>query len=881
MSLQPGTQLGRYEIRTAAGAGGMGEVYKARDTRLDRDVAIKVLPAHLSESSALRQRFEREARAASSLNHPNICSLYDIGHEQGVDFLVMEYLDGETMSARLEKGPLQVDDLLRHAEAIADALDKAHRQGLIHRDLKPGNIMLTKSGAKLLDFGLAKSTTGSPASEMTAAVTATSPLTAEGTIVGTYQYMSPEQLEGSEADARSDIFAFGILLYEMATGRRAFEGKTQASLVASILKEQPRSLASVAPMTPPALDRLIRTCLEKDPDDRRQTMHDVLLELRWIREAGSQAGVPAPVSRNRKIRERALWLLATASLAVAVTFAVLWRQAATRPEHVITSSILAPHEVIIRAGQGLVLSPDGSHLAFIGKGADGVDSLWVRPLDSAEARRLPETTNAFYPFWSPDSKHIGFLASGQLKRIDSRGGPTQVLTAAPEGRGGTWNADGTIVFSPSFRGGLQRISATGGTSEEISDLDAERGETSHRFPRFLPDGKNIIFLSQTHEGGTPDDRSRFELLNLETGDRKVLFAANSSAQFSPTGHILFWSQGAVYAQPFDAGRLEVTGDLFPVAEKVQYTVNEYAAFSASDEGTLVFQRGEGLTGVSTLVWFDRAGKRGDEITKPGIVLGPRLSGDERQLAYELQGDIWVHDLVRGTDTRLSFGTNYESVPVWAPDGRSILYSAQEGAGGALYRKLASGLGDAERLYENLNLPLFATDWSSDGASLLINILDPEGSWNLSAYTFEDETMTPLLQTPFLETWGRFSPDGEWFAYSSDESGTLEVYVVRLSGPGGRWQISTKGGWAPAWKRDSSEIFFVAPGGTLMAVTVELGEAFKAGIPEMLFQVNLRPGTNWPFEPTADGQRFVVNTLPQSTALVPPTLVQNWTTSVDR
>ncbi|MCZ6670657.1 MAG: protein kinase, partial [Acidobacteria bacterium] len=454
MALKFGTKLGPYQITDPAGAGGMGEVYRARDLRLERDVAIKVLPAHLSQSSSLRQRFEREARAASSLNHPNICAVYDIGHQEGIDFLVMEFLDGETLSARLEKGPLPVDELLRHAVDLADALDKAHRQGLIHRDLKPGNIMLTKSGAKLLDFGLAKNTATGPASEMTAAATANSPLTAEGTIVGTYQYMAPEQLEGGEADARSDIFAFGILLYEMATGKRAFEGKTQASLVASILKEQPRPLAAAAPMTPPALDRLIRTCLEKNPDDRRQTMHDVLLELKWIRDAGSQAGVPAPVSRRRKTRERTLWLLAIASLAAAATFAVLWRQAKTWTAPVIISSIIAPPEVMFRSGQGLVLSPDGSHLAFIGRDADETDSLWIRPLDSLKARRVQESTGAYYPFWSPDSRHVGFFANGKLKRIDSRGGPTQILTAAPEGRGGTWNADGTIVFSPSFRGGL-------------------------------------------------------------------------------------------------------------------------------------------------------------------------------------------------------------------------------------------------------------------------------------------------------------------------------------------------------------------------------------------------------------------------------------------
>jgi Tol biopolymer transport system component len=882
MALASGTRLGPYEILAPIGAGGMGEVYRARDTRLDRIVAVKVLPEQVAGREQLRERLAREAKAVSSLNHPHICALYDVGHQDGVDYLVMEHLEGETLGARLEKGALPLDELLRFAAQLADALAVAHRGGLVHRDLKPGNIMLTPAGAKLLDFGLAKSFEGTlAASSLTAAPTATSPLTAQGMILGTFHYMAPEQLEGGQADARSDIFSFGLILYEMAAGRRAFEGKTQAGLIASIMKETPRCLSELAPMTPPALERLVRTCLEKDPDARRQTMNDVLLDLRWIAEAGSQAGVPAPASRRRRAREQGLWLLTVAAVAAAATLAVLWQRAESRPPRVIASSIVPPAEAPLRPGLGLALSPDGAHLAFVGAGEGGTEALWVRPLDRAEARLLPGTDGAEYPFWSADGRHLAFFADGKLKRIDSRGGPTQVLAATADARGGAWNAEGTIVYAPDFRGGLWRIPATGGSPVEITQTDRSRGESSHRWPWFLPDGRHVLFLAQTHEGGSPDDKSRVEVLDLETGEHRELFAANSSIQYSPTGHVLFWSQGAVYAQPFDAARRRLTGDIFPVADKVLYTVNELAAFAVAGEETLVFQGGEGVTGQSALAWFDRAGKPGEEITGTSVIFSPRLSGDGRRLAYERQGDIWVHDLERGAATRLTFDAGDEFDPIWSPDDRWIAYSTRPAQDAVLYRKLASGLGVDEEIHRVAGQSASAIDWSRDGSALLLSVQGPETDLDLSILRVEDGSVQTLVQTPFFESLGRFSPDGEWFAYSSNESGSMEVYVVRLTGPGGRWQVSTDGGSMPAWRRDGKEIYYVAPGARLMAVPVALGETFKAGMPEVLFEAAFRPGGSYPYEPAADGQRFVVNAVPGATTSLPLSLIQNWTAAVEK
>jgi Tol biopolymer transport system component len=862
----------------------MGEVYRARDTRLDRAVAIKVLPETAAGRADLRERLAREAKAVSSLNHPNICALYDVGHDDGTDYLVMEFLEGETLESRLCQGSLPVEELLRAAIEIADALVVAHRQGLIHRDLKPGNIMLTAAGPKLLDFGLAKVIEPTSAdSGLTAIATEASPLTAKGTIVGTFQYMAPEQLEGREADARSDVFAFGTVLYEMASGRRAFEAQTHAGLIASIIKEQPRPLSELAPTTPPALQRLVRNCLEKDPDARRQTMNDVLLDLRWIAEGGSQAGVPAPVARRRRGRERIAWIAAVLGIVAAATFALLWQQATREPERVVVSSIVAPPGRQLDPDAGIALSPDGMRLVYIASESSGQPSLWVHRLNETRGQQLAGTAGGAYPFWSPDGTQIGFFADRKLKRISAQGGTPRTLADAPDARGGTWNRDDVIVFTPNFRTGLYRVAASGGTAEPLTEPSKDRGETNHRWPSFLPDGQRLLFLAQTHEGGSRDDQSRIEVVDLRSGERTALFAANSSVQYVSAGYVLFASQGALQAQPFEAASGTLTGDFVSVADKVHYTGNELAVFSASNAGMLSFHAGEGSFGKSRLVWYDRQGNRLGEPIVEGNVLGPRISNDGQRVVYEQNRDIWVTDLRRGTSTRLTFDAGDEFCPIWSPDDRWILYGTNRTREGVLERKLSSGLGSAEALIEApyLALPM---DWSSRAGAINFIVQDPEMYWDNWLYSVADKTSTPLIKTPFGDGFSRFSPDGEWLAYTSLESGRFEIYVQHITGPGGRWQISTSGGILPLWSRDGTEIFYCSRDGELMVVDVDLGDDFHAGHPEKLFDISVRFASQsvdpalaeaHAIDVAPDGQSFIVNEPAAARSVGAITLIQNW------
>jgi serine/threonine protein kinase len=506
MTLAAGSRLGPYEILSAIGAGGMGEVYKARDTRLERTVAVKVLPEHLTANEDLRQRFEREAKTISQISHPHICALYDVGREGDRDYLVMEYLEGETLAARLDKGALPAEQLLRYGIEIADALDKAHRLGIVHRDLKPGNVMLTKSGVKLLDFGLAKAVQpAASVSALTSMPTETPALTAEGTILGTFQYMAPEQLEARDTDARTDIFAFGAVVYEMATGQKAFSGRSRASLIGAILKDEPPPISAVQPMTPPALDRVVKTCLAKDPEDRWQTARDVVLELGWIAE-GSQAGTTPPAVAARRSRERVAWILsALLAIALALTLVLpyLGRARTSSEGRAVRLSVLPPEKGRFMPGT-IALSPDGTRLAFVAADADGRSLLWIRSLDALEARALPGTERAYAPFWSPDGRFLAFFAEGKLKRVEASGGPPQILSnltgtlsAGTVGRGGTWNREGVILFAPNPGGPLVRIADTGGAPAPVTKLDVSRQENSHRWPVFLPDGRRFLYFARS------------------------------------------------------------------------------------------------------------------------------------------------------------------------------------------------------------------------------------------------------------------------------------------------------------------------------------------------------------------------------------------------
>src|SRR6266542_1323901 len=726
MTLPGGTRLGPYEILSPLGAGGMVEVYRARDTRLERAVAIKVLPRHLSASADLRERFEREAKTISRISHPHICALYDVNREGETEYLVMELLEGETLSGRLERGALPLEQALRYAVEIADALDFAHRQGIVHRDLKPANVMLTKFGVKLLDFGLAKALRpDGPVESATSAPTAVN-VTREGTFLGTWPYMAPEQLEGREVDARTDIFAFGAVLYEMATGRTAFSGTTQASLIGAILHTEPPPISMVQPTTPPALDRVVKTCLSKDADDRFQTAHDLRLQLQWIAEGGSQAGVPAPVVARWRSRGRLARAAAAAATLAALALALLLLARPREALRRVQASILPPEKsAFVFDGGPMALSPDGRRLAFLAPTAEGKNLLWVRPLNGMAAQPLAGTDGAGYPFWSPDSRFLGFFAGGKLKKIDASGGPPQVLCDTQEGRGGTWNREGVILFSPSSRDALLRISSAGGVPAPATEFDVSKREFSHRFPFFLPDGRHFLYLAQAVGTGPSGGREVF-IGTLDSKERRSLLRVNSNVVFAPSaprgdrGHILFSHERTLLAQPFDAKRLRLSGEAFPVGEQVQYFGNfGLGVFTASDNGILAYQA-SGAGGMSQLVWLDRAGKQLEVLGPPADYLRPRISRDGRRVAVDVrdpqtgQSDIWIYDLARRVSTRFTFEPADNLFPIWSPDDSRIVFESNRKGSDDLYQKLSSGTGNDEEFLAqegNLEVP---TDWSSDG-----------------------------------------------------------------------------------------------------------------------------------------------------------------------
>ncbi len=891
MAISAGTRLGPYQVEAPLGAGGMGEVYRARDTRLDRTVAIKVLPQDGADRRDLRERFDREARAVSNLNHPHICALYDVGEEGGQAYLVMEYIEGETLATRLGRGPLPIEELLRCATQIADALAAAHGRGFIHRDLKPGNVMLTRSGAKLLDFGLAKSLTAEASAQaMTVAPTATSPLTAEGTIVGTFQYMAPEQIEGSPTDARTDIFAFGLLLYEMTTGRRAFEGKTRTSLMASVLKETPRSIAEIVPMTPPALERLVRICLEKEPDDRWQTMHDVALQLRFIAEAGSQAGVSAPVAARRRAGQR-FWQLATIGLLIvsAVLGMVLWWSLPGKPR-VIRALIPPPEKAafqFIGTGYGTpAVSPDGSRVAFVARHADGTTMLYVRPLASIQALPLPGTEGASCPFWSPDGRALGFFAALKLRRIDASGGPPLTLADAPLGRGGTWSTEGVIVFAPDQAGPLLRVSASGGPSTPVTELDDSRSEYTHRWPQFLPDGQRFLYFVRIVQR---DERNGIRVGSLDGKEKRFLLNTESNARYAG-GHLLYGRETTLMAQPFDLGDLEFTGDPVPVAEGIQVDFSfSQMTFSASENDVLIYQTGESEAG-SRLTWFDRTGKPAGILGDLAPYFDLALSPDGRQIAVDLidprvgASDVWIFDVARGLRTRFTFDTGPDNRPIWTADGKQVIFSSvRKGKKRTnLYRKSSEGSSDDELLLES-DRDKFAAQCSPDNRSLLFWTRGDSSTrtdiWVMPLSGGGEPI--PILKSEFAEQYPALSLDGRWMAYESDESGRLEIYVSPFPTPSRKWQVSTAGGEKPRWRSDGKEIVYLGPDNRLMAVTVTpSGTDFQVGAATVLFAIQpQRPGRVFDMSP--DARRFLVNTSVVEQDSQPLTLVVPWTAVTDQ
>jgi eukaryotic-like serine/threonine-protein kinase len=883
MAIFLGKRLGPYEILSAIGAGGMGEVYRARDTRLGRIVAIKALPTHLADRSELRERFEREARTIASLNHPHICTLYDVGQQDGTDFLVMEYLEGETLGRRLLKSLIPLEQVLQYAIEISDALDKAHRKGVTHRDLKPGNIMLTKSGTKLLDFGLAKLTQeAAPANvSLSDLPTANDPLTAEGAIVGTLQYMAPEQLEGKEVDGRTDIFAFGAVVYEMATSKRAFEGKTQASVIGAILKDDPPPISSLQPMTPPALDRVVKRCLAKETDERWQSANDLTNELKWIAESGWQltSAPPAAAKGIRAVGRRPVILgLGGLLLGLVIASLATWNlktAPASSPQPVIRTVIDLPpgQQLAGLDGTAVVLSPDGTQLVYVAR-QGGTQRIYLRAMDAMGAKPVPGTEGASSPFFSPDSQWLGFFADGRLKKVSMSGGTAQVLADAVQPRGGSWGSQGTIAFGV-VQSPLRQVSNGGGVPQLLTHL--EKTESSQRWPEFLPGSKAVLFASSPTAITFTNAQVAVSLLG--TGEQRNL-ARGTSPHFVSSGHLIYAQGGTLTAVPFDPVRLEVTGAAIALVEGVlQSLAGGEAQYSVSNTGSLVYVAGPVQSAQSRLVWVSRNGVE-QLLAAPVRAYGvPRLSPDGRQVAVgilEEESHLWLYDLVRETLTRFTFQGSYNPVSVWTPDGKRIAFESNQEGPPNLFWQLANGGGELERLTtsEHINAP---QSFTPDGKLLAFIEVTPDTKSDIWVVRVGDRKAQPFLRTPFNEGGARFSPDGRLLAYSSDESGRVEVYIQPYPGPGGKWQISTEGGTEPMWNPNGRELFY-RNGDKMMSIEITTRPGFAAGTPKMLFEgpYELSPVPTANYDVSSDGQGFLMlKPIEQDSPPTQINVVLNW------
>lgn len=855
-------------------------MYRARDTRLDRIVAVKILPIHRAEQSDARERFDREARAISSLSHPNICHLYDVGSQDGLRYLVMEYLDGETLANRLTRGPLPLEQLLKVGMEICEGLEKAHRGGVVHRDLKPGNIMLSNSGAKLMDFGLAKA--ASPAvSTSGLSVTMTSPaggqqLTAEGAFVGTFQYMSPEQVEGKEADPRSDIFALGAVLYEMATGQRAFEGKTPASVMAAVLERNPRSISALQPTSPPALDRIVKNCLAKDPDDRWRSAYDVKLQLAGTREdLQTPSGTAAAKQGNTK--EKIAWGLAIALMIVLAWFAAMHFRNPEPSAQTVRSSLLPPPNWSFLVNN-VAVSPDGNRLAFVGVGPNGETTLWVRSLSTGAEQQLSGTEGATVPFWSPDSTRLGFFADSKLKIADaSGGGLPKTLTETTFGRGGTWNQEGTIVFAPDMYGFLYRISENGGSPVAITKLPQGGGGQAHRWPSFLPDGKHFLFSVDWSAPGEKPGNGIY-VGSLDGGDPKLVTSEFTGNAAFACGKLLYVRDLTLTAQPFDPARLQLTGPAAPVGVPQVVTTESFSnsAFSVSETGVLVYHAVADL--ASQLVWFNAKGEQVGQIAAVGPN-EPRLSPDGRFVVFpsDEAGNgkhyLRLYDPARDVATRLT-DSGAEEAPAWSPDGKMLVYVGRDGSTYSIYQMALARAGPPVTLWKGPRVR--QVDYTLPDVLLFAEF--SSGRPRLRTLSLRDQQITPM----HAGAEPRLSPDGHWLVYtfSSGHPFRPDVYLEPFPGPGARIQISRSGGAQGTWSRDGKQIFFIAGDKKMMAVNFDASRQ-SVGAPRVLFQTRIvAPNfVTRQYDVAPDG-RFLINSLPPGSA-PPITLLTNWTGQKNR
>ena len=872
MALPAGTRLGPYEILVPIGAGGMGEVYKARDTRLDRTVAVKVLPQHLS-SPEVRQRFEREAKTISQLSHPHICALYDVGREGEIDYLVMEYLEGQPLSDRLARGPLPLEQTLRYGVEIADALEKAHRQGVVHRDLKPGNVMLTKEGVKLLDFGLAKAMAPlkSP-SDLSALATVTGEpnnLTQEGTILGTLPYMAPEQVAGADADSRSDIFALGATLYEMAAGKRAFSGSTRAALISAILRDEPMAVSQVLPTSPVELDRIIGTCLAKEPDHRWQSAADVGLQLASLaRGAKAQAQAPA-----RSLTSAPRWLMALAAagvMAAALTALFALRRPSSPPAPPIRFAVRAPvgtRFAWIPQHNLFAISPDGRRLAFVARSADGRDLLWLRSLAEPSAVTLPGTEGAAAPFWSTDSRFLAFFADGKLKKIDSSGGPPVTLCEARDDYpSGSWGSEHSILFAAATQPFIRLVAEGGGAPSIVLKADASRQERAVRSPSFLPDGRHFLYLASSPN----EKRPYLRLASIQEGKTVPLLTNCSRAQYVPgdsndparsrSGYLLYAIDGSLLAQPFDSQRLRLVGDPIPAGQEIwTHALLGAGPFSSSNNGVLASR---GAASPARLVWIDRAGRETGSIAPAGGFETVRLSPDSRSVVVSRASsrtglkDLLIGDLSRGALTRLDLDSDADhGQPIWSPDGTRIAFAVRSLSDPRILHWLAlRGSASPVPILPPGGIQR-TEDWSPDGRFLLYFGARTEGGSGLWVVNLEGEPKPrKLLSGTTDPAYAQFSPDGRWIAYCAPESGRSEVFLASFPEAGERIRVSVSGGSQPRWKGDGHEIYFVSADNEMIATPVRLAAAGEVGQARPLFRID--PAGWRDYDVTPDGERFL-------------------------
>lgn len=891
--LPAGTRLGPYEILGLIGEGGMGQVYRAADTRLDRAVAIKVMPAALAEDAIKRERFEREARSISRLEHPNICPLYDVGElpqaaggpstslRTGGLFLVMQFLEGETLAARLARGALSIKETLDVGIQIAEALAAAHRAGIVHRDLKPGNVMLTRAGARLLDFGLARSVPAAmPGGDAGATAADRTALTTQGTLLGTLHYMAPEQLDGREIDTRADIFALGAVLFEMVTGMKAFEAESPARVLSAILRDEPARVSAIVPVTPAGLEELIHTCLAKDPNERWQGMGDVARQLRWLQSALSSAKSGAvarsTVPAASPARKLSWWLPLGAAIAgTAIGAAMMWMAPRTvAPVSGLHAFLLPPENSYLTGG--LALSPDGRTLAFVAADGNGDRQIWIRPLDSPRAQPLDGTSGASDPFWSPLGSELAFFAANQLKRIAIGGGAAAVICDAGVGGGGSWSTTGTIVFQPHQQGPLMRVAAAGGRVEPATALATDAADTHHLYPSFLPDGRHFVFYVAGKQRG-------LYVGELDSNTRTPLFdpdpalpagAAATPGVYSESGHLLFVRDRVLMARPFDAGSRAVSGNAFKVADAVDYSPPGQAAFAIS--GAVLVYRPRQHLAVASLMWLDRQGEGVAEIAAAAAAFGQlSLSPDGRTVAVarrDAQGlsSVWTIDLESGASLRVPV-QYWSGYPIWSGDGNALAYSIAADSPPNIVVRRERGTAAEVRVTRSAEIQ-YAGAFTPDARTLLFRAFSNDTGWDLLSVPIDGGSPQRLLQTPADESEMSLSPDGRWLAYTSNESGRTEVYLSRFPEMSNRVAVSSGGGTRPLWRRDGRELYYVAPGSRLMASGVTAtGSAAAVAPAANLFQVPLFGGL---YAPSADGRRFLIAMLSPSTDVVPMELRLN-------